>query len=270
MKAFDELATLTNPTVPDLSPGVHRLLTLMTDDDVVVPDVAEELQLFPVISARLIGLANSAWSSPVSPVNNVVDACGRLGLDVVKSASIAYAVAAPFNPLRCPTFDPVRFWCCSLLSAEAAALLGVSQGLDRSLSRTTGMLRSIGLIWLADAAPLLTGEALVEAETQGVGELADLIAQKIGVSHIQATVHLLNVWGLSGELRDACAPTNASPLSTVCRIGSRIATSAYLGIDLRDDDPLCAHSSWKEIERITTHIGKMTEKTAVIAKSITA
>jgi len=270
MKAFDELATLTDPRVPDLSPGIGHLLSAMASDNMTVTDAARELELYPVITARLIALANSAWSSPVSPVSNVEDAFGRLGLDVVKSAAIAYAVAAPFNQLKCPTFDPIRFWCCCLLGAEAAGLLGDHYGLDRSFSRTAGMLRNLGLVWLADAAPELTGEALAEAADDDEKKLADLMAQKIGGSHNQATVHLLRVWGLGRELLDACAPENEALLAVICRVSSYLASCVYLDMKPCDTGPIYGPLAPDEMERVTCRLERSAERTTNIAQSIAA
>lgn len=269
MTAFEELATLTNPSVPDLSPGVGSLLSLMASDDVEMEEAARALELHPVIAARLIGLANSAWSSPVKEVMNLVDACVRLGLSVIKSASIAYAVAAPFNGARCPSFDPIRFWCCSLLAAEAAGIIGEGQGLNASFAKTAAMMSNLGLVWLADAAPDPTQEALELAAQHPEGaSLGELLTDKVGVSHRQATHHLLKVWNLSADLCDANDPQSMAPLATVCRAGARLAADVYLGVEPGTADVLL--EPLEEVERVVTRLQKAVERTAAIAQSIAA
>ena len=80
-------------------------------------------------TGKLISLANSVWSAPTDEVSSLENACARLGFGVVRSTSIAIAVAAPFNPSTCPAFDLEYYWCSVLLTADVASrLVSVSSG----------------------------------------------------------------------------------------------------------------------------------------------
>lgn len=269
MPTFDDLAQLSNPLVPDLSPGASHLLAIMTRHTLEVDEAVQTLTQHPVIAARLIGLANSAWSAPVNDITSLKDACLRLGLSVTKSASIAYAVAAPFNAVRCPAFDPVRFWCCSLLCAEAASLLGTEHGIDPSVAKTAGLLQNLGLLWLADSASSATQDALEACHENPTANLAEMLTRYIGVSHKQATHHLLTVWGLGTVLRAACDVDSAAPLAIICRISARVASNLYLGLEMHTDaDPRMV--SAEDVDQLATRLGPTIERTNAIAQSIAA
>lgn len=258
MIKFEQLAGDFDPSVPDLSPGVANLLSVLANDDIEIDEVASALELYPVICARLIGLANSAWSSPDSTVTDLKSTCVRLGLGVVKSSAIAYAVAAPFDPTRCRNFDPARFWCCSLLAAEAADRLAGLQAVDASLARTGAMLRNLGLVWLADAAPAATEAALALQAQDGDRDLASILLSTVGASHLQASHHLFSAWELPDELLDACDPESTSALASICHLSSDAAVDVHMGTDRCSADA----------DAVKTYLEKSAEKIASIAQSI--
>ncbi|MFK7829592.1 MAG: HDOD domain-containing protein [Congregibacter sp.] len=256
------------PIVPDISPGVVRLLALLSSEDAGVVDVAEELKLYPVVAARLIGLANSAWSSPVNPVLSLSDACSRLGLGVVRSTAIAYSVSAPFNTMRCPPFDPLRFWCGSLLASEAARLLADVNRVDAAVASTAGMLKNLGLLWLTDIEPQLTEAALNEAKDTGT-PLAMLLTGAVGMTHSEATVHLLDAWNFSDELREACLPDSHNPIAQTVSKASELADNIYFELEGMPEKALDAASD-NELTQLQERLRKGLARTLELAKTIAA
>lgn len=148
--------------LPVIPASVNDLLNAFADEDIGLADVARVIESFPTIAMRLIGLANSAWSSPITPVTSLTLACGRLGFRVVRSVSIALAVAEPFNAAHCAPFDKQKFWTTSLIRADAASLLAERCCTSdmRETARTAGLLSNLGLLWLADYMPKETAAAL--------------------------------------------------------------------------------------------------------------
>lgn len=117
---LDQMSTLQLPTLPA---GAPYLLKSLTNEAIDFVGLAVVVEKFPGIAGKLISLVNSAWSAPVSEVTSLEVTCSRLGLGVVRSTSIALAIAAPFNPARCPSFDLEYYWCSVLLTAGAASKL---------------------------------------------------------------------------------------------------------------------------------------------------
>lgn len=235
--------------VPVLPPGVTFLMQVLQDDDLDYRAVASAIENVPSIAARLLALANSAWSSPISPIMSLEAACGRLGLRVVRTASIALAVSQPFNPARCPPFDGSTFWSSALLNAEAASALSEQVIRDQlPVARTAGLLSNLGLVWLAESLPTQTGAALKQAAGTPFGGLNDVLADHCGIGYDQAGALLAEAWNLPQALRDAIEHqfhphVEASPL---CRVVSAAARMAGI---LRHDEP------WEQADAGLLEIG---------------
>jgi len=201
------LELLDTEQLPVLPPGAPHLLQTLTDESMDFQRVAQVIQRFPTIAARLIRLANSAWSAPVSPVTSLEGACARLGFGVVRSTSIALAVAAPFDPNRCPAFDAQLFWCRALLVADVSAWLAdatASEG-GAETARAAGLLHNLGLLWLADRLPQATHQALQQHQQQPDSSLRQLLSERMGFDYLDAGRRLGEAWGLPDPLVAAMA-----------------------------------------------------------------
>lgn len=268
MTVFAELLAAGDPTVPDLSPGVTSLLASLASADCDIGDIAKELELHPVIGARMIALANSAWSAPDGTIVDLTSACVRLGMSVVKSSAIAYAVAAPFDPLRCQGFDSVRFWTCALLGAETSAQIAGYRNLDESIARTGGLLRNLGLVWLADAMPQQTSEALNLLANDPQLSTADALTGCVGVSHLQATYELMAAWGMPEQLLCLYGEADGNDISQVCSLSSRVVNLAYSDAEQALHPLEQSGLSESEIASVGTQVAQSIERYRTIAQTI--
>ncbi|WP_347985895.1 HDOD domain-containing protein [Methylomonas sp. AM2-LC] len=176
--------------ITPLKMNIQRLLEALADNDMTPKQMSDVIYHYPVISARLICLANSAWASPLIPVTSVEAACIRLGNALIKSVSIAIAVSSSFNTARCPAFKPIRHWATSLLVAETAVLLfnhipdKTPYPLDiEPILRSSGILHNIGLLWLADNFALETDQVLNHTSTHLSVCVNQTFQQSLGVDY---------------------------------------------------------------------------------------
>ncbi len=194
---LQRLSTLKLPTLPA---GTLFLFESLTNEHIDFAELAGVLEKFPSIAGKLISLANSVWSAPTSEVTSLENACARLGFGVVRSTSIALAIAAPFDSARCPSFDPERYWCSALLTADAASRLAlavsVDVGLEPSTARAAGLLHELGLLWLVDKLPDEVDQALVMVEKQLEANLQLALSRVLGFDQEKATARLADAWGL--------------------------------------------------------------------------
>lgn len=255
--------------VPNLAPGAPELISTLSNDDLNLVQVAQVLEMHPVISVRLIGLANSAWSAPDRTIIDLETACIRLGLNLVRSSAIAYALAAPFSLPTCPNFDARRFWTCTLLAAEAGDRLAGPYQLESSTARTGSMLRNLGLIWLIGLAPEHSNRAFSAVADEELPDLSTALTEHVGISHLQASTSLLTNWELPRELVNACEDDAKAPLARLSAQAARIASSVYLGQE-PEDDPTDQSCSNGEVKTIYTEVSKVLEKLARVAQSIMA
>lgn len=173
--------------LPVLPPGVTHLLHVLNDDQMSFEEVTNEIGKFPSISLKILAIANSAWAAPVCPIDNLLDACTRLGFQIVRSVAIALSVADVFDPTRCQAFDAKRFWLAALLDAEAAQLCARRRDdVNMDTARTAGLLKNIGLLWLAYNRPIETGDAFLRANNCDNVKLADALQTSLHTDHHNA------------------------------------------------------------------------------------
>ncbi|MCK4840580.1 MAG: HDOD domain-containing protein [Methylococcales bacterium] len=152
--------------LPALAKNIHVLMQSLADENMDYRQLAEVIRHYPDITARIIFLVNSPWSAPISPVNNIEQACSRLGVPIVKSISIALSIASSFDTKKCPLFSTVYFWTTSMLVVEGATMLAsklpnhISSLEFKQTAQTAGILHNLGLLWLADNFPIETDKAL--------------------------------------------------------------------------------------------------------------
>ena len=243
--------TLPDVDVPNLASGTTKLLKVLMDENSDFDGITAIVSKFAPVTGKLIALANSGWSTPIKPITTLDQACARLGLDVVRSVSIALVIGKSFNPAHCQHFDTTRFWVSSIMTSDLASVMARDLDVDGAAARAVGLLHNIGLLWLADVMPEAINMALEESGE--VESLNHAIQQRCGVSYKTAGEYLFERWQLPGvfiaalgELQDELDADEllmrqlvdaAKSLASLVCLGSESPTLAALGIDetvLRD------------------------------------
>lgn len=207
MQTKNDIANKLNfKQIPVLSSNVSVLFKTLTDDSIGFIELARIIEQFPSIAARLIVMVNSSWSSPTTPVTSLEMACSRLGFDVVRSTSIALAVAAPFDSKRCPGFNAKYFWTTSLLAADATSWLSLSCKTIQTelpIIRTAGLIHNLGLLLLADQLAEEVHMAIKLAEKSEDLSLSDALLYILGFDHYDAGLLLGKAWCFPEPLVEA-------------------------------------------------------------------
>jgi HD-like signal output (HDOD) protein len=231
MERLTAVSRLNTQRVPVLPPRSAYLMQTMLDESLNFRQAAEIVERFPSIAARLIAVANSVWSSPVSPITSLEMACSRLGLSVVRSTSIALAVASPFDSSHCPAFDKERFWCHLLLVADTATWLAqkvADQARTPPLTaRLAGLLHDLGLLWLVDQLGEETQQAILLSQQEPDISLSKALLDIIAIDYCEAGSILGSIWGLPEPLRVAMQHKTIQP-------GTRPHWQIALVVDLAD------------------------------------
>jgi diguanylate cyclase (GGDEF)-like protein len=115
--------------LPIPPPFLARFVELAADPNVETSRLAAVLKNDPVLSARVIGLANSSFHSPRSPVATVERAVSFLGLRAVRNIVLCVGVKKLYPEKELHGFPLERFWESSLRRASAARCLAVKLGL---------------------------------------------------------------------------------------------------------------------------------------------
>ena len=169
--------------LPTLSPDIQRILDACQDHDISQTALAAVLMESPTISARLLGLANSAFFGQQGRIHSLSHAISVLGMVTVRSVAIGLALSGVFRTDHCPKFRVDRYWLSAVLSALMASRLNPSLDADLRAPGDSvymaGLLHNIGLLALAYLHP--------EEINQALGAYADNPSKNLA-SHIQAVL----------------------------------------------------------------------------------
>lgn len=270
--------------IAPLGMNIHVLMRALSDGDMDQRQLASVLHHYPVITARLIALANSAWISPAFPITNIEAACIRLGMSVVRGISIAIAVASSFNVARCPAFDPIRFWATSMLVAEGAGLL-VAELPDKAnyapdfvcTAQTGGILHNLGLLWLADNLAVETAEALNLVSEDPLLTVNDALEQCISINYCLAGAWIGNQWQMPEELiavmqhhRDNSYQENPAVLVLLVGAAAKMVSSMFHeNHEMADNQSL--HNLGIDLEQqsnVFKQLAKKFDSTCELAKAL--
>lgn len=196
------LKKLELPTIPI---AAQRLLALFGDEDLEVEELARTIELDPALTARIIGLARSAYFSNTENVYTVKDAIIHvLGLDMVKSLAISISLNSAFELEKGCRFDMKQYWTTAMLTAALANLLvphiKLQERPERKQAYLGGLLHNIGFLALAKNCPMELAETYRIASGAPEWTLSFVENEVIGIDHHTAGGWLAHRWNLPTDI----------------------------------------------------------------------
>ena len=187
--------------LPPLSVTASRLLSVSADPDLDIDALAAIIEQDPPLTARILGLANSAFFGQVRPILTVADAIIRvLGLNMVRSLSLSMALAGSFNTRACRTFDLSRYWLSSLITAHLAAAVGRRlRGDPRRPADAlylSGLMHNLGALVLVHLRPRDMTQVLETALEHPEANVTEIERSVLGVDRWEAGGWLAVRWHL--------------------------------------------------------------------------
>lgn len=227
------LDVIKSQKVPTLESGAALLLIELSNADVSMGKVVQLVEMSPAIAAKLVSCANSPWSNPVAPITTIKEACTRLGMNVVRTTTIALSIGQAFDPNRCPSFDGQKYWCTAIIASNLAADLAPARGADPSTARTAALLNNIGLLWLAHSLPGEVDAALTRAGEQPDRSLSQCLRDHCGSNRQQASLHLYRAWNLPETLQRGLDTSDSSDA-----LAGTVALAETLATEIYDETPV--------------------------------
>ncbi len=202
--------------LPPLSATAVRLLALFGNEDLSLKDLAETISQDPGLTAKVLGLANSAYFGQSQPVLSVEDAIIRvLGLNMVKSLAFSIAVSGVFDISRCAGFDLRAYWRDSLNLAVLSRQVGMAIGIDSRPNLDAvylaGLLSNIGILVLVHSFPEAYAEVLLKLSRQSSKTPEILQTECIGLDQHSAGELLAERWHLPRIIIDVIKQAGQSP-----------------------------------------------------------
>jgi HD-like signal output (HDOD) protein len=136
------------PSVPKV---VQELISSFNDEHVSMDTIASKLAADPVLSAKLLRLANSAYYHVSRSVSTVNDAVMMLGFVTVRTLVISSGLVNGFKSAA--GLDLKQFWRYSLNTSVTARWLAQQTNENTELVFTVGMMHAIGQLVIHTGMP---------------------------------------------------------------------------------------------------------------------
>jgi HD-like signal output (HDOD) protein len=132
-----------NPARLPVAPKVvTHLVSSLRKEDVSNREIHELLGIEPVLVAKTLRLANSAYFHSPRTIASIEDALQMLGFDMVRNLVVGSAVVGAFK--SAPGIDLPSFWRFSLNTACAARWIAQQAALEDELAFLIGLIHALG------------------------------------------------------------------------------------------------------------------------------
>jgi putative nucleotidyltransferase with HDIG domain len=253
---FDQTHLL--PTIPKV---VQELINSFERDDPDIDELAHNIGLDQVITAKVLRLANSAHYGSPRSVASIDDAVVLLGFNTVRTLVIASGVSGA--GVNIPGFDRSRFWKHSFEVAATAKWLARQVRQNPDTAFTAGLLHNIGelLIHIVLPREAVSIDMLVDASGADRVVIED---HNMGFDYTMVGSELARRWNfpetIQHAIREQHNPLESDPFKPLSGI---VAIASYL-IDALDHDYLPEQVSDKYPRAVSNKLGLHTD--AVLAE----
>lgn len=140
--------------LPVASPLLQGLLNAINDEDISIRQFSAMVRQDVALTARLVGLSNTAYFGQSMPITSVDEAIFKsLGLRLAKSIALSIAMVGTYGSLEKVGLDLERYWLKSMLSASLARSLCTHLHMrpcpDNDVVYLSGLLHDFGLLPVA-------------------------------------------------------------------------------------------------------------------------
>jgi putative nucleotidyltransferase with HDIG domain len=196
--------------VPPFPAIAHRILAVVSQEDVSAQQVGELIRLDPSFSAELLRFANSAMFGRRCEVTNLFQAILLLGLDRVRAMAMFVAMNKMVrSSVRIAGLRKV--WRHSLVTALIAEEAARVDGFDRESAYTTGLLHNLGTLGLMSAYPDAYS-GMLEVSNEFGYDLLKTERDLFEIDHCAAGAYLAQDWNFPDELAAALATHHDEPV----------------------------------------------------------
>jgi HD-like signal output (HDOD) protein len=157
------------------------------------------MSVAPVLVARLLGLANSAYFGCAGEITDLRVAIIRvLGLNLVRSLAMGVLSNLALDTSKCSQFNSERFWMDALLTATLSqqfSQLLRDEAVVPSTAYTAGLLLNIGLIVAVFLLPEESNLILLNAQ-KNANSISEEMTNLLGINQYELGEILLEHWHL--------------------------------------------------------------------------
>jgi HD-like signal output (HDOD) protein len=220
-----------------MAPAIFsRLSTLLTKPSTTLEDVVATVQLDPILTARIVRVANSPLYQRGEPVVAITEAIAYIGTQET-SQIVGVMVASQLCAEGLPHYkiDSDALWNCCVSSAVAARLVAARVGLAEGECYTISLLRGIGWLVLERFAD----KNAIPIPDQALDEPASVAKwerQVFGMSAAEAALRVLQLWNFAppavAALRRLGKRPYTDPTTALLAIANAISDRLGLGLEV--------------------------------------
>jgi HD-like signal output (HDOD) protein len=185
------------PVVPKV---VQHLIQSFRREDVAIDEIAQQIETDPVLSAKTLRLANSAYFHVSRCISTVDDALRMLGFVMVRNLVLGLGMVGTFRGVR--GIDLPQFWRYSLHAASASNWLARRAGENPDLAFTIGLLHGLGHLVMHAAQPDAM-RPIDEVCHPLAQQRAALERSRLGYHHCAVSAELALRWNFPLEITHA-------------------------------------------------------------------
>ena len=231
------------PTLPAL---YEEILSLLRQPDVSSECLSDAIKKDIGMTAKILKFANSGYVGLKRKISGMNDAVSYLGMDYIRSIILTIGAFGRLKQFQIDGSTLEDFWGNSLMVAEAAKAITISQTSSRTMAEESyvgGLLHACGKLILSANFPSKYVEVNKMVEEDGM-PLLDAEVKIFGAHHGQVGAFILGLWGLAGPIVEAVhwyrnpsnsIPVDFQPLTSVHVASSLIFESGDEEEDLPPD-----------------------------------
>ena len=204
-------------------------------------DIVEKIKYDASIACRILKQANSALYGYAGKISSLQQACGLLGLEMVKNIVFTTPAAEFFQS---ESTDPHLFvdysnlWKHLAISGAISEWLGCQKSdLDSDECFSAGLIQGIGKIALAASQPALLQECHQNSIKEKIS-LEDAEQRNFGFSHWDVGLKLATAWGYPSSLINLFKKQNKNPATEVCKLSDTVQLAKFIADKLGYHDGL--------------------------------
>ena len=227
------------PTIPRI---VQQVASALRDENADARKIGQALAQDPVLSAKVLRLANSSFFGGQRSMASIDAAVALIGTQALGRLVLAGGVAGTFGAV--PGIDLPTFWRDSLITATAAQKLAPRLGAEVEEAYVSGLLHGTGHLILCKTYPdiadfVFTGYAVVRG-----AELAAIEQENFGIDHPSVGALWVETIAfpqpVADTIRNAAQPLapSAGPLDLTLRSACALAAAVA-----RKDDATTAFAA---------------------------
>lgn len=219
------------PTMPRV---IRELLHALRSDSAGLPEVAAQVALDPVLTSRVLQIANSAHYASDRPLSSVRDAVAVMGLRALEGVLLLHGSVGAFQ--KTPQVDLPAFWRRAVATGTCARQWARRWGAPEDQAQSAGLLQGMGHIILCHCLPEQAEQAFGALPRERAPSSSHALAEQeliaFGVAHPEVSAWWAAEIGLPDSAVDAIehslqapsveAPTLTRALMAACLMNARL------------------------------------------------